>query len=150
MVVQEVKYHPKCLTGLYHRVRSHERSKCSAVSKEDMNSSLALAELVSYIEDTRSEPVFQLSDLVTLYTSRLRELGLNVEKRLHSTKRKERIFASIPDLKAHPIGKHVVLAFESDIVNVLSAACEMDHDNDVVVVATWFIWYKVFNKWIQW
>ena len=73
VMAQEVKYHPKCLTGL-------ERSK----RNEDMINSLALAELVSYIEDARTEssiaPVFQLSDLVTLYTSRIKELGLNVEK----------------------------------------------------------------------
>ena len=54
-----------------------------------MINSLALAELVSYIEDARTEssiaPVFQLSDQVTLYTSRIKELGLNVEKRVHST-----------------------------------------------------------------
>ena len=90
----EVKYLPKCLTGLYNRVRSLERSKRAAVSNEDMINSLALAELVSYIEDARTEssiaPVFQLSDLVTLYTSRIKELGLNVEKQVHSTKLKER------------------------------------------------------------
>ena len=94
----------------------------AAVSNEDMINSLALVELVSYIEDVRTEssiaPVFQLSDQVTLYTSRIKELGLNVEKRVHSTKLKERILASIPDLKAHPQGKQVVLAFESDIGHV--------------------------------
>ena len=42
---------------------------------------------------------------------------------------------SIPDLKAHPLGKYVVLAFESDIGHTLSAACELDHDNDAVVLA---------------
>ena len=104
-----------------------------------MINSLAQAELVSYIEDAPTEssiaPVSQLSDLVTLYTSRIKELGLNVEKRVHSTKLKERILASIPDLKAHPQGKQVVLAFESDIGHVLSAACDMDYDNDAVVLA---------------
>ena len=139
VMAQEVKYHQKCLTGLYNRVRSLERSKRAAVSNEDMINSLALAELVSYIEDARTEssiaPVFQLSDLVTLYTSRIKELGLNVEKRVHSTKLKERILASIPDLKAHPQGKQVRLAFESDIGHVLSAACDMDYDNDAVVLA---------------
>ena len=86
VMAQEVKYHPKCLTGL-------ERSKRAAVSNEDMINSLALAELVLYIEDARTEssiaPVFQLSDLVTFYTSRIKELGLNVEKRVHSTKKRE-------------------------------------------------------------
>ena len=139
VMAQEVKYHPKCLTGLYNRVRSLERSKRAAVSNEDMINSLALAELVSYIEDARAESsiayVFQLSDLVTLYTSRIKELGLNVEKRVHSTKLKERILASIPELKTHPQGKQVVLAFESDIGHVLSAACDMDYDNDIVVLA---------------
>ena len=55
-----------------------------------MTSSLALAELVSYIEDAHSEsqvaPVFQLSVLVTLFTFHLREFGLNKEKHVHSTK----------------------------------------------------------------
>ena len=60
---------------------------------------------------------------------------MNVEKRVHSNKLKERILASIPDLKAHPQGKQVVLAFESDTGHVLSAAWDMDYDNDPVVLA---------------
>lgn len=76
---------------------------------------------------------FQLSDLVSLYTPRFRELGLNVEKRMHSTKL--RILSSISDLKAHSQGKHDNLAFESNVGHALGAECEMDHDNDPVVLA---------------
>ena len=109
MVAQEAKYHPKCLAGLYNRVRGLERMEKSAMSDKDMSHSIALAELVSYIEESRLDssvaPVFQLSDLVSLYTSRLRQLGMDVEKRMHSTKLKDRILALIPGLKAHLQGK---------------------------------------------
>ena len=36
VMAQEVKYHPKCFTGLYNGVRSLERSKRAAISNEDM------------------------------------------------------------------------------------------------------------------
>ena len=95
MVAQEAKYPPKCLAGLYNRVCGLERMEKSAMSDKDMSHSIALTELVSYIEesclDSSVAPVFQLSDLVSLYTSRLRQLGLDVEKRMHSTKIKDRI-----------------------------------------------------------
>ena len=139
MVAQEAKYHPKCLAGLYNRVRGLERMEKSAMSDKDMSHSIALAELVSYIEESRFDssvaPVFQLSDLVSLYTSRLRQLGLDVEKRMHSTKLKDRILALIPGLKAHPQGKQVMLAFESDICHALGAACEKNYDSDAMVLA---------------
>ena len=53
MVAQEAKYHPKCLAGLYNRVRGLERMEKSAMRDKDMSHSIALAELVSYIEKSR-------------------------------------------------------------------------------------------------
>ena len=107
-MAQEAKYHLKCLAGLYNRGLGLEGMEKSAMSDKDMSHSIALAKLVSYIEESRLDssvaPVFQLSDLVSLYTSRLRQLGLDVEKRMHSTKLKDMILALIPDLTAHPQG----------------------------------------------
>jgi len=64
-----------------------EKQKQPGVDR--INHGLAFAELLTYIEDTRMDslvaPIFKLSDLVDLYTTRLEQLGTDVEGRVHST-----------------------------------------------------------------
>ncbi|KAK2155099.1 hypothetical protein LSH36_249g02004 [Paralvinella palmiformis] len=62
---------------------------------------LALVELIGYIKS--SDPpralIFKLADLLQLYTDRIKELGVGVAGRIHSTHLKERILANV--LRCH-------------------------------------------------
>ena len=67
-----------------------------------MNHGLAIAELVFYIEETRMDTsvtlIFKLGDLVTLYRTRLEQLGSNVVGRVLFTDPKKRILAYFCDM----------------------------------------------------
>ena len=53
-------------------------------------SAVVFAELVLYIEETGQDeetaPVFRLADLVQLYQSRMEQLGVQLDTRVHSTR----------------------------------------------------------------
>ena len=74
---------------------------------------IAFAQLVSYMEESRKEedtaPVFQLAGLVDMYTTRLKQLGVSVDNRIHSTILKMRLLASFPDLTAHTGGRDILV-----------------------------------------
>lgn len=139
MIAIEAKYHPRCLTELYNRVRGKERKQKSDHRTDDMLNSIALAELVAYIEESRQDaelsPVFKLKDLVSLYTSRLNQLGADIDKRVNSTSLKERILINIPDLQAHTKGREVILVFESDIGHAINRACNQSCDNEAMIMS---------------
>ena len=58
--------------------------------------SIALAELVAYIEQLRMDedvaPVFKLADLGRLYSERVKKLGVEEVTRTHTNELKNRIF----------------------------------------------------------
>ena len=131
MVAQDAEYHVKCLVSLYNRARGTETY--SAESDVDaVNHGIAFAELVSYIEDARMDnlvaPIFKLSDLVSLYSNRLKQLGTEVAGRIHSTKLKIRVLSYFSDMEAHTQGREVILAFKGDVGAALRKACEHDAD----------------------
>ena len=102
MVAIEAKYHNKCLVSLYNRVRAVEKAAKKRRNTADVISAIVLAELVTYIEESAdSAPVFKSADLNKLYTSRMEQLGVEVDKRVHTTRLKERILAHFPDLQEH-------------------------------------------------
>lgn len=91
MIAIEAHYHKRCLSHLFNRA-----AKCLHESKDNDNPSstyhgIALAELISYIEENRdsqvSVPVFKLVDLVSMYQARLKDLGLDIK--VNSTRLKE-------------------------------------------------------------
>ena len=71
------------------------------------------AELVSYMEELAQNDdtvlVIKLSDLIKLYTERIRQLGVDVSSRINSTRFKDRLLLAIPDLRANVSGKEVLL-----------------------------------------
>ena len=78
MVAKDAVYHKHCLTGLFTRHRSSIRQKESSVFDDKLScEAMALAELVSYIEEMRQtdECIFKLSSIVNLYKTRLEQLG---------------------------------------------------------------------------
>ena len=104
---------------------------------DDHSHGIAFAQLVSYMEESRKEedtaPVFQLAGLVDMYTTRLKQLGVSVDNRIHSTILKMRLLASIPDLTAHTGGRDILVTFDQHIGGALRKAC--DHDGEALYLA---------------
>lgn len=138
MVAQDAKYHSKCLASLYNRARS-VKSRGEVTDKTDEFSGIAFAELVIYIEEVRQAdelgaPVFKLSDLAQLYSSRMEQLGVKLETRVHTTRLKDRLLAQFHDMRAQKKGRDILLAFE-DVGAALATMCELDSDNDAIHLA---------------
>ena len=141
LIAQEAKYHVKCLVKLYNRKRAHEDSSKNDHDSLRVNEGIALAELLAYIEDVRSEcspddenlTILQLSDLTKLYKNRLEQLiGKAVPSRIHSTELKNRILNHFPELRAYKNKNRVLLAFEDDVGLALKKAFENDYDTDAI------------------
>ena len=80
LIAIEAKYHAKCLAELYNKARCTEMKE-EHDSNDKTCHGIALAELISYIEDCRKEDkvcVFTLADVTKLYTHRLEQLGSKV------------------------------------------------------------------------
>ena len=64
---------------------------------DKLSHGIALAELLAFINEERMDedvaPVFKLSDLVKLYSSRIKELGVEQHAHPHSTELMNRILA---------------------------------------------------------
>ena len=136
----DAQYHRKCLISLYNRMRKHCRDDGSFSGDNSMSvEAVALAELVSYMEESALDddtvPVFKLSDLIKLYTERLRQLGVEVSSRINSTRLKNRLLTAVPDLRAHVSGKEVLLTYDNDIGTAITFACEKNFDSDAIILA---------------
>ncbi|KAJ8416192.1 hypothetical protein AAFF_G00382140 [Aldrovandia affinis] len=129
MVATEAKYHTKCLVRLYNRERKanlegiNDNGKGQAASASD----IVFAELVLYIDETRQDEetasVFKLAELAQLYNSRMEQLGVEVDGRVHTTRLKERLLAEFPDMRSYSKGREVLMAFEVDVSTALAKAC---------------------------
>ena len=79
MVAIDAKYHLQCLVSLYNRASALSTTRKTDESRK-VNEGIALAELLAYIDEMRMNadvaPIFKLSDLVKLYSSRLEYLGV--------------------------------------------------------------------------
>lgn len=138
MVAQDAEYQIKCLVTLSNRARASK--SCSSDRDVDaINHGIAFVEPWSYMEEARVDnlvaPIFKLSDLANLYSSRLEQLGTKLPGCVHSTKLKNRILAYVPDMKAHAQGGKVVLVFNEDVGAALRKACEHDADSDAIYLA---------------
>jgi hypothetical protein len=93
-------------------------------------SGIVFAELIVYIEDACQDEdiasVFKLADLAQLYQSRMEQLGVTLDSRVHSTQLKHRLQAQFPDMRAYNQGRDVLLAFQEDVGAALAKACELD------------------------
>ena len=135
-IIKKIMHHVKCLASLYNKARA---TRAMVDDQDDIIHGIALAELVSYIDDACMEalvaPVFKLVDLTRLYTTRLEQLGTKVTGRVHSTKLKDRIMIYFPDMVEHKSGRDVLLAFKQDVGSALHKACEQDADSEGVSLA---------------
>ena len=133
MVALEAKYHSKRLVGLYNRART-VKSDGEGIDEMNEFSGIAFAELVMYIEEVRQAdevgaPIFKLSDLGQLYSSRMEQLGVKLDTRVHTTRR---LLAQFRDMRAQKNGRDIFVAFEEDVGAALVKICESDNDNDAI------------------
>ena len=141
MMSQDAMYHSKCLKALYKKAEKVNQSESKDNTFKQLQG-IALAELLAYIEDCRSEslennqaPMFKLADLNQMYMTRLNDLGAETTSRMHSTRLKERILANIPDMQAHKQGRDVYLVFTDDVGLALKKALDSDYDEEAIVLA---------------
>ena len=103
-------------------------------------SAIVFAELVVYIEETRLDeetaPIFKLVDLVQLFQSRMEQLEVSANTRVHSTRLKHRLLAQFPDMQAHNKGRDVLMVLEEDVGAALATAWVLDCDSDAVHLAS--------------
>ena len=76
-----------------------------------------------------------MTDLANLYVTRLKQLGVDVETRVHTTRLKERILSYFPDMESHKQGRDTVLVCNKDIGDAIGKACEYDNDSDALHLA---------------
>ena len=135
LIALEAKYHAGCLATLYNKtVRIPHDPETSS---EQMCKGVALAELISYIEEKRQGEdvkVFKLADLTKLYAKRLEQLGVTVSSRVNSTHLKDRIVIHLPGMKAFKEGRDVFMAYEDDIGAVLRQGYQTDRDEQSVMM----------------
>ena len=133
LIALESKYHPTCLVRLYKKADSltDEADK----NEDDIcPESIALAELVAYIEDS-SESIFKLADLSKAYESRLKQLGRSSSARINSTWLKKRIHTYIPGLEDYSEGRDVYLAFREKVGGIIRRAHGVDSDEEAMYLA---------------
>lgn len=132
MVAQDAKYHARCLVKLYNA--SNRNSEEDIEDSEEIAHGIALAELISYIEEARSAdetvlPVFKLSNLAKLYAGKLEELGVKVVDRIHSTRLKERLLANVIGLCEYKVGRDIMLTFSDDLGSFIKSSFLEDCDD---------------------
>ena len=131
MIATEAGYHRQCLSSYYNQERG--LNKATEKSSEGILTGVALAELISRMEDQRVEGnkvVFKLSDLVFMYVNRLNELGVDQVGRVHSTQLKNIILAASSDFEAKNIGRGVYLTFKEEIGQILQNVYLEDDDEE--------------------
>ena len=82
MVALDAMYHTQCLSKLYKRAARVKNQIVIPTDNDSICQSIALAELVSFLEEFRSDsddnPVFKLSELSRMYASRLEQMGVDI------------------------------------------------------------------------
>ena len=95
MVALDVLYHTQRLSQLYKRAARVKNQTVTQNDEDSIYQGIALAELVSFLEECRSDPdentVFKLSELSRMYALRLEQMGVDISQRVHSTRLKERL-----------------------------------------------------------
>ena len=129
LIALEAKYHPACLAQLYKADSLNETADQN--ENEISPESIALAELVSYIEES-SESIFKLADLAKVYQSHLQQLGRPSTARINSTRLKERILTHFQSLEDYSEGRDVYLAFREKLGKIIRGAHMVDSDEEAI------------------
>ena len=91
--------------------------------------------MVVFIEETlltatEEIPTLRLSDIIKLYTLQFSALGVHLEKRVYSTRFKNRLLSQFEDMSAYNDKKEVILVFNHDDGKGISVAEEGNCDDD--------------------
>ena len=139
LVALEAKYHTQCLSMLYRKAQYAKEEGEESEQPRHRLDGIALAELVSYIEELRTSgaelPIFKLADLAKMYKSCLQRLGCDTTARVNTSRLKERLVFQIPGLQAYNKGRDVYLAFGDDVGLALHKAREEDCDEEAMHLA---------------
>ena len=131
MIATEAK-HPSCLLNLYTELEECRPMMSQMMTKHCLSDidgeSLALAEVISYLEDRRlsdaTPSVFKLSDVNRLYTQLLEKHNITVTSKSHSSRLKERLLANCAGLTGVTHGRDVFLTFSEHLVAALQHLSE--------------------------
>ncbi len=141
LIAIEAKYHLKCMITL----RNRYRSLCSRKAKESgdgadderMDESVAFVELVEFIEGCveNGTHLFKLSELSSLYTQRLQDVGIN--KIINKTRLKNALLDHYTGvLQEQTDGRNTVLVFQEAISSLLKDALKQrDFSEDAEILA---------------
>ena len=140
LIALEASYHASCLSMLYRSTEYAKRDAVRGDEKPHRLEGIALADLVTFIEESRTNsggelPTFKLADLAKMYTNRLQQLGMENTARPNSSRLKERIIAQVPDLQLYNKGRDVYLAFGEDVGNALQKVHKEDSDDEAIHLA---------------
>jgi hypothetical protein len=126
---QEAKYHPSCLVALYRTAaQKHAEQSNVIVRTSDQLSqmgvnSLALAELITYLEDVISPEfapsVFKLSELTKLCSLQLQKHLTGSNSNVNSSRLKDRLEENYPGLIIINHGREVFLTYSEYIGEAL-------------------------------
>ena len=139
LIAAEAKYHLKCLTDLRNRYRSQltkKRQESCEEEDERIMESQAFIELVEYIENSVEDNklLFMLSELHSLYISRLEALG--VYKTVNKTRLKNSLLDQFPDVQEQNDGKNLVIIFTKALQGMVKDAIKKrDFSEDATILA---------------
>ena len=141
LIAKEMKYHLKCLTTLRNRYRSHIRKlnqEEEKISKDEerMSESRVFIELASYIEKAMDSGtlLFKLSELHSLYVTRLKDLG--IVKTVNKSRLKDLLLNYFPGAQEQYDGRNTVLVFNKAMQNMLKEALrKRDFSEDAIILA---------------
>ncbi|KAF5288707.1 hypothetical protein FQA39_LY15279 [Lamprigera yunnana] len=122
-------YHSSCLTSFRNRIRSF---KSTQDNKEDRPETLsevhayALALLITHINKVKEDkancsPVFKMSDLAKLYSSFMKDMG--VDHIAHSSRLRDRLLNACSYLQnSRKIDQDCLITFQDDLDEVMRSA----------------------------
>ena len=121
LIASEAKYHLQCLVKLRNQYRSLSRklNQNSENTDEKMNESRAFIELTNYIKKAVESGInlFKLTEIHSLYISRLKELG--VEKQVNKTRLKISLLEDFSEAQEQHDGRHTLLIFKEGMKDML-------------------------------
>ncbi len=143
MNTSDFRYHKQCITSYYTTHRSWERHNASKKDEGLDQSSLGFTHVLTYIEEQERLGNYhhKLSHLIKIYG----EIA-GSEDRIHSTRFKEKLLASKPDMEEHKSGKEIILSFNKGIGKELNNAQNKEDDGEILLKAAKIIRDDMFDK----
>ena len=135
LVALEACYHSSCIASLYKRAETV--CKGEADDTKFQLEGIALAELITYVEEARaasvSITVFNLADLANMYSTRIEQMGADMKVRVHTTRLRERLLSHVPELEAYKTGcDSFFLGFKKDLALALNKVFRDDCDDEAI------------------